>query len=84
MSILSLKSVSKSFGALTVTDDVTFEVPQGQALGIIGRNGAGKSTLVNLITAIWPPIPVASTLRGGMSPACRQWNVARQELAGRS
>ena len=50
MSILSLQSVSKSFGALTVTDDVTFEVPQGQALGIIGPNGAGTSTLFNLIT----------------------------------
>lgn len=48
--ILSLENVSKSFGALTVTDDVTFDVPQGQALGIIGPNGAGKSTLFNLIT----------------------------------
>jgi branched-chain amino acid transport system ATP-binding protein len=50
MSILSLKSVSKSFGALTVTDDASFDVLQGQALGIIGPNGAGKSTLFNLIT----------------------------------
>lgn len=50
MSILSLKDVSKSFGALTVTDGVTFDVPKGQALGIIGPNGAGKSTLFNLIT----------------------------------
>ena len=50
MTILSLKNVSKSFGALTVTDDVSFDVTQGQALGIIGPNGAGKSTLFNLIT----------------------------------
>ena len=50
MSILSLKSVSKSFGSLKVTDDVSFDVPAGQALGIIGPNGAGKSTLFNLIT----------------------------------
>lgn len=50
MPILSLKSVSKSFGALKVTDDVTFDVPKGEALGIIGPNGAGKSTLFNLIT----------------------------------
>ncbi|MBV0912458.1 ABC transporter ATP-binding protein [Anianabacter salinae] len=48
--ILSLHDVSKSFGALTVTDSVTFDVPEGQALGIIGPNGAGKSTLFNLIT----------------------------------
>lgn len=50
MSILSLKSVSKRFGALIVTDDASFDVQQGQALGIIGPNGAGKSTLFNLIT----------------------------------
>jgi branched-chain amino acid transport system ATP-binding protein len=50
MSILALDQVSKSFGALKVTDNVTFDVPEGQALGIIGPNGAGKSTLFNLIT----------------------------------
>jgi branched-chain amino acid transport system ATP-binding protein len=33
-----------------VTDDVSFDVPEGQALGIIGPNGAGKSTLFNLVT----------------------------------
>lgn len=50
MTMLSLQNVSKSFGALTVTDDASFDVPPGQALGIIGPNGAGKSTLFNLIT----------------------------------
>lgn len=50
MAILSLQSVSKSFGALRVTDDVSFELTAGEALGIIGPNGAGKSTLFNLIT----------------------------------
>ncbi len=50
MTILSLRGVSKSFGALKVTDDVSFELAEGEALGIIGPNGAGKSTLFNLIT----------------------------------
>jgi branched-chain amino acid transport system ATP-binding protein len=50
MAILSLQSVSKSFGALKVTDDVSFDLTAGEALGIIGPNGAGKSTLFNLIT----------------------------------
>lgn len=50
MTILELDHVSKSFGALKVTDDVSFTVAAGEALGIIGPNGAGKSTLFNLIT----------------------------------
>ncbi len=50
MAILSLQGVSKSFGALKVTDDVSFSLEPGEALGIIGPNGAGKSTLFNLIT----------------------------------
>ncbi len=54
MTILSLQDLSKSFGALKVTDDVSFDVPEGQALGIIGPNGAGKSTLFNLITGNIP------------------------------
>ncbi|WP_284778018.1 ABC transporter ATP-binding protein [Agrobacterium sp. lyk4-40-TYG-31] len=50
MPILSLNAVSKSFGALKVTDNVSFDLARGEALGIIGPNGAGKSTLFNLIT----------------------------------
>lgn len=50
MDVLELHGLTKSFGALRVTDDVSLTVPKGQALGIIGPNGAGKSTLFNLIT----------------------------------
>lgn len=50
MSLLSLRSVSKSFGALKVTDDASFDLSPGEPLGIIGPNGAGKSTLFNLIS----------------------------------
>ncbi|MDJ1008462.1 MAG: ABC transporter ATP-binding protein [Paracoccaceae bacterium] len=55
MTVLSLKNVSKSFGSLKVTDDVSFDVPRGEALGIIGPNGAGKSTLFNLVTGNLTP-----------------------------
>lgn len=49
-SILSLKDLSRSFGALRVADAISLDVPDGQALGIIGPNGAGKTSLFNLIT----------------------------------
>ena len=50
MPILALDTVSKSFGALKVADQVSFALERGEALGVIGPNGAGKSTLFNLIT----------------------------------
>jgi branched-chain amino acid transport system ATP-binding protein len=48
--ILSLAGLSKSYGALAVTNNISLDVAAGAALGIIGPNGAGKSTLFNLIT----------------------------------
>jgi branched-chain amino acid transport system ATP-binding protein len=50
MSLLALRGVSKSYGALKVTDDVTLSLDEGQVLGILGPNGAGKTTLFNLIS----------------------------------
>lgn len=48
--LLSLEGVSKNFGALRVTDDISFSVARGETLGILGPNGAGKTTLFNLIS----------------------------------
>jgi branched-chain amino acid transport system ATP-binding protein len=62
--ILRLENVSKSYGALKVTDDVSFDVAEGEALGIIGPNGAGKSTLFNLITGNVLPDRGTVTLMG--------------------
>ncbi|MCK0505389.1 ABC transporter ATP-binding protein [Aromatoleum anaerobium] len=48
--ILSLERVSKSYGALKVTDGISFTLGDGEMLGILGPNGAGKTTLFNLIS----------------------------------
>ncbi len=50
MRLLSLNNVSKKYGSLTVTDNLSFSLTEGEALGIIGPNGAGKTTMFNLIT----------------------------------
>ncbi|AGU53599.1 putative branched-chain amino acid ABC transporter, ATP-binding protein [Variovorax paradoxus B4] len=50
MTLLALHGVSKSFGALKVTDGITLAVAEGETLGILGPNGAGKTTLFNLIS----------------------------------
>jgi len=47
---LELKGVSKAFGAITVAEDLSYTLGQGEALGVIGPNGAGKTSMFNLIT----------------------------------
>ncbi len=48
--LLQLDHVSKRYGALQVTNDLSFTLAEGEALGVLGPNGAGKSTMFNLIT----------------------------------
>jgi branched-chain amino acid transport system ATP-binding protein len=52
--ILSLRGLSKSYGALKVTDDVTLDIGAGDLHAIIGPNGAGKTTLIGEITGEVP------------------------------
>ena len=47
--LLELRHVTKSFGAVTAVQDLSFTIDDGQVLGIMGPNGAGKTTLLNLI-----------------------------------
>ncbi len=49
MPSLETKNVTKKFGGLIATNDLSFSVEKGEILGIIGPNGAGKTTIINLI-----------------------------------
>ncbi len=53
--ILKVKNLSKRFSGVQALSGVSFEVRQGEILGMIGPNGAGKTTAVNVITGIEPP-----------------------------
>ena len=55
MAILSISGLSKSFGAVTVADAISFDVAEGEALGVLGPNGAGKTSLFNLVTGTLAP-----------------------------
>ena len=52
---ISLKKISLSFGKRKILDNISFEVNEGQILGMLGPNGVGKSTIFNLITGLIQP-----------------------------
>lgn len=73
--VLALDGVRKSFGALKVTDGVSFSVAPGELHALIGPNGAGKTTLVHQISGMLRPDAGSIRFRGaditGLSPEKR-------------
>ncbi len=53
--VLETTGLMKSFGGVQVIDDLSVQLNDGEALGIVGPNGAGKTTLFNLITGVYRP-----------------------------
>ena len=76
--LLELTDVTKNFGGLHVLSDVSFNLDEGEIVGLIGQNGAGKSTLFNVITGIYRPNVGSIQYRGknlvGLKPhrICRR------------
>ena len=52
---LETRGLCKSFGALTVADDINFRLERGARHALIGPNGAGKTTFVNMLTGLLSP-----------------------------
>jgi len=53
--MLSVERLTRRFGGVVALDDVSFDVGDGQILGLIGPNGAGKTTAFNVITRLYKP-----------------------------
>lgn len=65
-----LKSMLRklSFDTFTALNDVSFEVMQGEVMGIVGLNGSGKSTLLKIISGILKPTEGSVAIKGTVSP----------------
>jgi branched-chain amino acid transport system ATP-binding protein len=55
MALLSVEGVTRRFGGIVAVDGVSFDVAEGEIVGLIGPNGAGKTTMFNLITRLYRP-----------------------------
>jgi branched-chain amino acid transport system ATP-binding protein len=53
--LLEIQGLSKAFGGLRAVDDLSFAVPEGTILGLLGPNGSGKTTVFNLIAGVFRP-----------------------------
>jgi ABC-type branched-subunit amino acid transport system ATPase component len=77
--ILSLKEIGHSFGGLAVLRSVTFDVPEGGIVGLIGPNGSGKTTLFNIVSGYIRPVMGTVAYRG--VPLSRE-SIQQRGLAG--
>ena len=78
---LRVQGVSKHFGGLRALQQVSFDLPERQILGLIGPNGAGKTTLFNAINGVYPPEEGRIVFRGKDITGWTPYNVARLGLA---
>jgi simple sugar transport system ATP-binding protein len=61
---VEIEGVAKRFGALLANDDVSFTIPAGRVLGLVGENGAGKTTVMNVLAGLYLPDRGAVTVAG--------------------
>ena len=83
--VLETHGLKKSFGGVKVIDDLSMQLNEGEALGIVGPNGAGKTTLFNLITGVYRPDDGRVVVQGpATSRTCRGRTAAARGSAVRS
>jgi ABC-type polysaccharide/polyol phosphate transport system ATPase subunit len=78
-----LRTFAKASAEMWALRDVSFEVREGEALGIVGHNGAGKTTLLKLLSRITAPTKGQITIRGRLAALIEVGSGFHPELTGR-
>jgi branched-chain amino acid transport system ATP-binding protein len=81
MALLGIDGLTKEFDGVSALQDVTFEVREGEILGVIGPNGAGKTTLFNCITGMTSPNRGTIRYRGEGIQGKKAFEIAREGIA---
>jgi branched-chain amino acid transport system ATP-binding protein len=77
--VMTVESIRKTFGGVVAVDDVSFEVFEGEILGVIGPNGCGKSTMFNCVLGQYTP-DAGSVRLGGRNVS--RWSSTKRAKAG--
>ena len=75
---LIARNLCKDYGAQSAVREISFEINEGEVLGVVGPNGAGKSTIVRIITGLLEPDRGQVLFRG--EPIAAQYDRFRQSL----
>ncbi len=71
--MIEIEHLSKSFGSTHAVRDVSFTVPKGEIIGLLGPNGSGKTTIMRVLTGFFPPTSGRARVAG--------FDAAEQSLA---
>jgi ABC-2 type transport system ATP-binding protein len=74
--MIKAEGLSKSFGAFSAIEDVSFCVERGEIIGFLGPNGAGKSTTMRILAGVFPPSSGSASIAG--------FDIVRQSLQARA
>jgi len=80
MVFFETRRLTKNFGGLTAVNNLSFQLEEGEILGLIGPNGSGKTTVFNLINGYYPITSGAIVFRGKEISGLPTWKICKEGI----